>query len=383
MIDFNELRGRGYTVQWYLTDIAKYLALWGISQAAATHGFTYVLGGGTALNDLYFPRSRRRFSRDLDLYFLSVESSKFLKYVNACLKDSGYFREIDVVGEGVVVQGLTYEGVRRSNAVYRFRIALPPDVHAGLKLTDVLPYSVKGRAGFDEWYLRSKGGLPRIYQVEVTVFRGVRRNANPVEVIEYELPVIDMPCWMDLPPPYAVTVFSLEDLIANKVEAVISGLTAKGLLEGEVTGRRTVKVRDVYDLVVAFLHKLYDKDKLFASLDALNIDVKYAAKAIRLAMLQTIIDPNKHRELTEIVPSLKGDLPGWVSMVLEAYEGTMDLCGPTPEDYLARKAVLGEKVDIDEVISVFNISRPQATHVLSKLERYGFLTRPSRNRRSR
>jgi hypothetical protein len=53
LISDETLRSHGYTLQWYLTDVAKYLALWSISEASREHGFTYVLGGGTGLNDIF------------------------------------------------------------------------------------------------------------------------------------------------------------------------------------------------------------------------------------------------------------------------------------------------------------------------------------------
>jgi hypothetical protein len=47
--------------------------------------------------------------------------------------------------------------------------------------------------------------------------------------------------WINLPNPYDVKVFSLEDLLANKIEGIISGMVARGIITGRVTGRRTIK----------------------------------------------------------------------------------------------------------------------------------------------
>jgi hypothetical protein len=47
--------------------------------------------------------------------------------------------------------------------------------------------------------------------------------------------------WINLPNPYHVKVFSLEDLLANKIEGIISGMVARGLITGRVTGRKTIK----------------------------------------------------------------------------------------------------------------------------------------------
>ncbi len=372
LTDARGLEGYGYTVQWYLTDIAKYLALWSISKASEKHGFTYVLGGGTALNDIYFPRHRRRFSRDLDLYLVNINPNEFLTRVNEILEQSRYYQVLNVVGAKVVVQGLVYEGVRRNNVIYKFRLKLPSIFHSGLKLADILPSEIKRRKEFNRWYMKNKENLPRIYEIEVAIFRGERRYAHPLQNRVYELPVRSITDWINLPSPCQITVFSLEDLLASKIEGIISGLVARRIIPGKVTGRRTVKVRDVYDVVVAFLEELYSKEKLLKSLEALKIDLRYALKAIRLAMLQTVIDPNKYREITELIPSMRGKLRDWISMVLEAYEKTLALYEHTPEDYIAYKLVLGEKVSSSEVKRRFDISNAQLSHILSMLEEMGF-----------
>ncbi len=372
MIDTEILRNYNYTFQWYLTDVAKYLALWSISKASEKHGFTYVLGGGTALNDIYFPRHRRRFSRDLDLYLIDINPNELLAHTNEVLSQSGYYQVLDIMEAKIIVQGLVYEGVRRNNIVYKFRLMLPSTFSSGLKLTDILPPKVKKEKEFNRWYMENKENLPRIYEIEVTVFRGKRKYAHPLQNRLYELPVRDITDWINLPNPYPVTVFSLEDLLANKIEGIISGLVARKVIPGKITGRRTIKVRDVYDIVIAFLEELYNKEKLFKSLETLNIDLRYALKATRLAMLQTLIDPNKYREITELIPSMRGKLREWISMVLEAFEKTLALYEHTPEDYIAYKLVLGEEVSSSEIKKRFNISSAQLSHILSKLERIGF-----------
>lgn len=381
MIDTEILRNYNYTFQWYLTDVAKYLALWSISKASEKHGFTYVLGGGTALNDIYFPRHRRRFSRDLDLYLIDINPNELLAHINEVLSQSGYYQVLDIMEAKIIVQGLVYEGVRRKNIVYKFRLMLPSTFSSGLKLTDILPPEVKKEKEFNRWYMENKENLPRIYEIEVTVFRGKRRYAHPLQNRLYELPVRDITDWINLPNPYPVTVFSLEDLLANKIEGIISGLIARKVIPGKITGRRTIKVRDVYDIVIAFLEELYNKEKLLKSLETLNIDLRYALKATRLAMLQTLIDPNKYREITELIPSMRGKLREWISMVLEAFEKTLALYEHTPEDYIAYKLVLGEEVSSSEIKKRFNISSAQLSHILSKLEKIGFHTTSSTSSR--
>ena len=381
MIDTEILRNYNYTFQWYLTDVAKYLALWSISKASEKHGFTYVLGGGTALNDIYFPRHRRRFSRDLDLYLIDINPNELLAHTNEVLSQSGYYQVLDIMEAKIIVQGLVYEGVRRKNIVYKFRLMLPSTFSSGLKLTDILPPEVKKEKEFNRWYMENKENLPRIYEIEVTVFRGKRRYAHPLQNRLYELPVRDITDWINLPNPYPVTVFSLEDLLANKIEGIISGLIARKVIPGKITGRRTIKVRDVYDIVIAFLEELYNKEKLLKSLETLNIDLRYALKATRLAMLQTLIDPNKYREITELIPSMRGKLREWISMVLEAFEKTLALYEHTPEDYIAYKLVLGEEVSSSEIKKRFNISSAQLSHILSKLEKIGFHTTSSTSSR--
>ncbi len=372
LINVGELEKYGYTIQWYLTDVAKYIALWSISQASKEYGFNYVLGGGTAINDVYFPSRRRRFSRDIDLYLVDVESTRFLEYVNKVLESEHYYKVIDVIGYNATVQGFTYDGVRRNSVAYKFRLELPPSIHSGLKLTDILPYEVKRRDEFNKWVMENKHRLPRIYEIEVSVFRGEKRYANPVLQHPYELPIRSITEWIRVPDVFTVNVFSLEDLVASKIEGIVSGLVARGVFPGKVTGRRTIKSRDIYDVTIVFLDNLCDKRKLVKSLTTLNLDIKYALKAVRLAMLYALININIYRELTEIVPTLRKNLQKWVTMVLEAYEKTLEFTEQTPEDYIAYKLALGEEVDTKEVKRKFNISSPQVTHILSKLEKLGF-----------
>lgn len=375
MTELENIAKHGYSLQWYLTDIAKYLALWSISEASRKYGFKYVLGGGTGLNDIYFPRNLRRFSRDIDLYLINVGAGEFTKYVNLCLKNREYYRTVGIGKYEAVIQGLTYKGVRGNNTVYKFRIAAPKQIMGGRKIPDILPFTVKKSKGFNKWWLENKHKLPRVYEIEVTVFKGEKTHANPLEEKIYKNPAINLTKWIELPPPFTVTVFALEDLLASKVEAILSGLISKGVLSGKIGGRRTVKVRDVYDLTIAFLVKNYSREKLVNSLNGLNIDLKYGIKSVRLVMLQTLIDPNKFRELVEYVPHLRGKLREWVSIVLTAYSNTLELCEQTPEDYMAYKIVVGEKIRRKDVIAKFRISEPQVTHVINKLEKLGFPVR--------
>ena len=365
------LKSYGYTLQWYLTDIAKYLALWSISEASERYGFSYVLGGGTALNDIYFPKHKRRFSRDIDLYLVNTPPMKFTDHINTVLRDSGYYREISVLNSSVIAQGLIYEGVERNNITFKFRLMLPSSVSSGIKFTDIVPGEVKEKAEFSKWYMEMKNSLPRVYEVEVTVFTGEKRYVHEICEKTYDLPVRNITDWINLPEPYYVKVFAVEDLLASKIEGIISAMVAKGVVKGKITGRREVKSRDIYDIVIAFLDDVYDRNRLLRSLEALNIDSRYAFKAIRLAMLQTLVDVNKHMELVEFVPSMRGRLRDWVYMVLEAYEKTLLIYDQTPDDYIAYKLVLDEEIDVEEVKRRFNISSSQISHILSKLEKLG------------
>jgi predicted nucleotidyltransferase component of viral defense system len=374
LISDETLRSYGYTIQWYLTDAAKYLALWGISEASKEYGFTYVLGGGTGLNDIYFPSHVRRFSRDLDLYLVDIAPEEFCKYINTVLERSRYYQEINVLGANLVTQGFIYEGITRNNAIYRFRLMLPSSISLGLKIANIIPANVKKRGEFNKWYMENKNRLPRVYEIEVAIFRGERKYANPIQEKIYDLPARGITGWINLPDPYRVKVFSLEDLLANKIEGIISGMVARGIVTGGITGRRAIKARDIYDVVIAFSEELYIKEKLARSLDILNIDMIYAVKAIRLAMLQAAIDPNKYREIVGLAPSMRGRLRDWVSMVLKAYEKTLSLHDHTPEDYIAYKLVLNEEIKRNEIERRFNISRAQISHIFSKLEKLGFLT---------
>ncbi len=373
MINVENLRKHGYTVQWYLTDVAKYLALWSVHRASEKYGFNYVLGGGTALNDTYFPRERRRFSRDIDLFLVNIEPTRFLNYVNLCLKEAGYFKTLDVIGRDVVVQGLIYEGVRRNNVVFKFRTSMPPNFPFGRKLTDILPATIKREREFNKWYMENKKKLPKTYEIEVTIFRGEKPHAHDFVEKQYSLPILGFTDWINLPSPFSINTFSLEDLVASKFDAIVSGMVAKGFISGKITGRRTVKVRDVYDVTLAFYGKLYSKEKLLESLSKLNLDVRYSVKAIRLSMLQTLIEPTMFRSLVEVVPSLRGNLKSWVTMVLEAYNETLNIHEHTPEDYIAYEIVTNRTVNLAYVKRKFGFSKSQLTHIMSKLEKLGFI----------
>jgi len=89
---------------------------------------------------------------------------------------------------------------------------------------------------------------------------------------------------------------------------------------------------------------------------------------------ETVIDPNKYREIVELTPSMRGRLRDWVSMALKAYEKTLSLHDHTPEDYIAYKLALNEEIERSEIERRFNISRAQISHILSKLEKLGFPT---------
>jgi len=94
------------------------------------------------------------------------------KYINTALERSRYYREINVLEANLIAQGFIYEGLIRNNAVYRFRFMLPSSISSGLKIADILPADVKERSEFNKWYMENKDKLPRVYEIEVTIFRG-------------------------------------------------------------------------------------------------------------------------------------------------------------------------------------------------------------------
>jgi len=366
-IDPAEIERQGYTIQWFITDIAKYIILQTISKASEIYGFNYVLGGGSCLNDIYFPRRYRRFSRDIDLYMVDLSPHDFVLYLNNVLRGTGMYREHVVFGEKLVTQGFIYVGETRLNHVYKYRMELPQSIGCGLKLSDIIPYRIKRLREFNKWWMEHKSRLPRIYEIEVSVFKGRRPYAHPVETRDYLIDFLEKRGYK----PVSVRVFSLEDLVAGKIEGIVSAFVSRGFLKGRVTGRRELKPRDIYDLAIVFSNKMYSREKIIKSIDTLRLDIMVALKALRLVLLHSLCNPQLYYRLLAIAPHLRGNIEFWIETLYRAYHSTLDIMDHTPDDYIVYILITKGKIDREAVKKRFKISDPQITKIIHRLEELG------------
>ncbi len=114
-----------------------------------------------------------------------LDPDKFVSYLNNILKEIGLYKEIEVLGEKLVTQGFVYSGETRPNYIFRYRIELQPELGCGLKISNIVSPRIKGSREFNKWWIRHKKKLPRVYEVEVTIFKGIRPYVHPIESRKY------------------------------------------------------------------------------------------------------------------------------------------------------------------------------------------------------
>ncbi len=366
-IDLEKMYKYGYTIQWIITDIAKHYILDTLSNASKYYGFKYVLGGGTGLNDIYFPENFRRFSRDIDLYLVDVKPQVLLNHLNNVLMNNGLYREYSVLGKRVVTQGFMYFRETRLNHVYKFRIELSQDIGCGYKFSTIVPVSVRRAREFTKWWMDHKDYLPRVYEVEVSVFKGLRPYAHSIENRLYST-IASISYGLK---PVSVNVFSIEDIVAGKIEGVVSAFVYRGFIGGRVTGRRELKPRDIYDLAIVFSKKLCSIEKLLESIDVLELDRVVAFKALRLALLYSLCSPDVYMRLLHTAPCIRNNVEAWVNMIQTAYTNTLDAADYTPDDYIAYTIINYGEIDREYIRKKFKISDSQITRILHRLEQLG------------
>ncbi len=166
-------------------------------------------------------------------------------------------------------------------------------------------------------------------------------------------------------------MFSIEDLVAGKIEGIVSASVSRGFIKGRITGRRELKPRDIYDLAIVFSNRMYEKEKIVKSIDTLNLDLTTAIKFLRLALLHSLCNPQIYYRLLAVAPQLRNNIESWIEILYKAYRNTLDIIDHTPEDYIAYTLITEGKIDRRIIRGKFGISEPQITRIMHRLDELG------------